>query len=257
MSCSELSATGNTRSATVSDEDVRAFYQANKDRTNQTFEQLAPQIKQYLASQHNDDAVHGFYQELRAKHGIISLLEPYRVSVPTAGPARGKATASVAIVEFADFQCPYCKQEESALRAALSKYPDDVRLVYRHLPLTQIHPNAMTAAEAAVCADRQGKFWDMHDAMFADQSALGAEALKDTAKRLGLDVDQLSKCVSDSATAQAIQADTKAADDIGIESTPYLFINGRPISGTASEEKLEALIADELRLDTSHVARAR
>jgi protein-disulfide isomerase len=231
----------------VTDDEVRAFYESNKARTSQTYEQLADQIKQYLATQHNDTATRQFYDGLRAKHGINSLLEPLRVAVAPTGPVRGKTNVPVTIVEFADFQCPYCKQEESALQAVLAKYPNEVRLVFRHLPLVQVHPDAMVAAEAAVCADHQGKFWEMHDALYADQKSLGRDAITAAAQHLGLNLDQLSGCIQDEATLRTIKADMSAADAIGITSTPYFFINGRPISGSVPTETLQNMVAEELR----------
>jgi len=231
----------------VTDAEVRAFYDANKSRTTQTFEELATPIKQYLASQHNDQATRAFYQSLRSKHAIASRLEPYRVAVGASGAVRGPANAPITIVEFGDFQCPYCQQEEATLRSVMTKYEGKVRLVFRHLPLTKIHPNAMAAAQAAVCADRQGKFWDMHDALYADQNALGADAIRDTAGKLGLDLKIFSACLSDDSTARAIDSDVSQADELGVAATPSFFINGRPLRGSVPADKFEAIIAEELQ----------
>ncbi len=236
----------------VTDDEMRAFYDSNKARTSQAYEQLSGQIRQYLATQHNDAATRQFYDRLRSKHGIVSLLQPFRVQVAATGPARGHANVPVTIVEFADFQCPYCKQEQAALQAVLAKYPNDVRLVFRHLPLVQLHPDALIAAEAAVCANRQGKFWEMHDALYADQKSLGREGVKATAQHLGLNADQFSGCIEDAATVGAVKADMAAADAIGITSTPYFFINGRPISGSVPTETLQNMVAEELRRAGGH-----
>jgi protein-disulfide isomerase len=238
----------------VTDDEVRAFYDANRSRSTLSFDQLAERIRAYLANQHNDTATRQFYAELRAKYGIRSNLTAFREQVAATGPVRGKANAPVTIVEFGDFQCPYCKQAEFTLQAILSKYPNDVRLVFRELPLTQLHPNAMVAAEAGVCADRQGKFWAMHDAMYADQGALDVAGLKATSKRLGLDADQLATCMSDGATATRIRADVQAAGELGIAGTPYFFVNGRPIDGSVPPEKFDSVIAEELARLGDHVA---
>lgn len=230
----------------VTDDEARAFYDANKDRITQTYEQVAPQVRQYLTTQRTDAAIRGFYDDLRAKHGISSELAPYRVSVAATGPVRGPSTALVTIVEFGDFQCPYCKQAESSLRTILARHPQDVRLVFRNLPLMQLHPDALIAAEAAVCADQQGKFWEMHDAMYDDQGALALNSLKGTAKRLGLDGNRFSTCLTDGSTSQALDIDAKAAQTLGLTGTPYFFINGRPIDGSVPLPKLESVITDEL-----------
>jgi protein-disulfide isomerase len=230
----------------VTDAEIRSFYDANKARTTATYEQLAPQIEQYLASQHNDGAMRTFYDGLRAKYRIRSQLKPYRVAVAPFGPSRGRTDAPITIVEFGDFQCPYCKEAESTLQAILATYPNEVRLVFRELPLTQLHPNAMVSAEAGVCADRQGKFWTMHDAMYNDQNSLDADGLKETAKRIGLDVDAFAACVSDAATTGRIAADVKAAHSLGIGATPYFFVNGRPINGSVPFQKFSSVVDDEL-----------
>lgn len=236
----------NAKVPLVTDAEVRAFYDANRARTTLTFEQLAPRIRAYLASEHNETAMRRFYDGLRAKYGIHSELAPFREDVAATGPVRGNPHAPVTIVEFGDFQCPYCKQAEPTLRAILTKYRNDVRLVFRELPLTQLHPNAMTAAEAGVCADRQGKFWPMHDRMYADQNALDIDGLKATAKRLGLNADRFAACMSDTATARQIETDMQAAGALGIGGTPYFFVNGRPLNGSVPPEKFDTVISEEL-----------
>jgi len=231
----------------VTDKEAREFYEANKERTNQTFEQLQPEITPYLANQHNTDATRRFYDDLRAKHGVVSLLEPYRQPVDAKGPARGKQGARVTVVEFADFQCPYCRQAEQTVSAILAKHPEDVRVVFRQLPLAGIHPNAIAAARTSVCADRQGKFWPMHDALYGNQSALNDAGLKETVKRIGLDPDAMAACMSDAATTQTIEEDLKAADELNITSTPYFLVNGRPVKGSVQVNQFEAIVAEELR----------
>jgi protein-disulfide isomerase len=230
----------------VTDAQAHAFYDAHTDRVAQPFAQVVAQIREYLVAQRTDAAVRSFYDGLRAKHGITSKLGPYRVDVAAIGPSRGQSDAPVTIVEFGDFQCPYCRQAESSLRTVLSRYPRQVRLVFRHLPLTQIHPNAQIAANAAVCAARQGEFWQMHDALYADQAALNRNDLDATARRLGLDTQRFSTCLSDAATVTTIAADMKAADDLGISGTPYFFVNGRPIDGSVPVEQFQEIIDSEL-----------
>ncbi|HUN74180.1 MAG TPA: thioredoxin domain-containing protein [Steroidobacteraceae bacterium] len=231
----------------VTDEEVQRFYDENRTRTRDSLEQLRPVITQYLASEHDRQAKRAFYDALRERHGIRSLLGPYRVNVAATGPVRGKDDAPVTIVEFGDFQCPYCREAEDSLRTILGRYPDQVRVVFRNLPLQSLHPNATVAAEAGVCAERQGMFWKMHDAMYQDQSALSEDALKATAKRLGLKVDGFSACLDDPQTRAQLSADRKAADELDVISTPYFFINGRPLNGSVPVERFEAVITDELR----------
>jgi predicted DsbA family dithiol-disulfide isomerase len=231
----------------VTDAEVQALYQASKDRIGQSFDAVAGPIREYLTSQHNEQASRAFYDELRRRHGIKSLLGPYRISLAATGPVRGKSTASVTIVEFGDFQCPYCRQAESVLADLLRKYPDDVRLVFRQLPLTDLHPNAMVAAEAAVCAEQQGKFWEMHDAMYGDQDSLTAPQLTATAEHLGVDKDRFSECLKDEGqTRTELGADMEAAANIGAATTPYFLIDGRPVIGLMPEADFEKIVKEEL-----------
>jgi protein-disulfide isomerase len=232
----------------VTDEETRAYYEFHKSRANgRTFEDLQPEITQYLANQHNSDATRKFYDELRAKHGVTSLLPPYRVAVAANGPVRGRDAAPVTIVEFGDFECPFCRQAEDTVRIILGMHPDNVRLVFRELPLPSLHPNALHAAEAAVCADHQGRFWPMHDALYENQSALAPDDLKSTAKRLGIDMDSFNACLGDPQTLKTIEEDAKAADALNINVTPYFLINGRPLSGSVPIDTFEALVSDELQ----------
>jgi protein-disulfide isomerase len=231
----------------VTDAEARAFFEAHKAQTSQSYAQLETTIRQHLAEQHSEAVTQAFYAELRKKHAITSLLEPYRVAVDATGPARGPVDARVTIVEFGDFQCPYCRKVESSLNAVLEKHPNDVRLVFRNLPLTDLHPDAALAARAGICADDQGKFWQMHDAMFGDQTALAAPGLLATATRLGLDQARFSSCLNDAAAAARIlDVDAQTAAELAINGTPYFFIDGIPLSGTASPEQFEQIIADEL-----------
>jgi protein-disulfide isomerase len=119
--------------------------------------------------------------------------------------------------------------------------------VFRHLPLVDIHDNALQAARAAVCAERQGKFWPVHDALFLNQDALEAPALDNMVRAQGVDMDRQSKCVAEAATMDTIDADSNAAFELGISSTPAFLVNGRLIVGSASMEELDDLIQDELR----------
>ncbi len=231
----------------VTEREAHDYYEANKERTTLSYEQLQKQISQFLADQHNSDAKRHFYDGLRAKYSIVSLLEPYRLPVDATGPALGKQSAPVTVVEFADFQCPYCRQAEATVHAILAKHPDEVRLVFRQLPLASVHPNAISAARTSVCADRQGKFWPMHDALYSDQSALSDAGLKETAQRMGLDMDKWAACMSDAATTHSIETDLRAADQLNISTTPFFLVNGRPIKGSVAVNQFEAIITEELR----------
>ena len=234
------------KGAAVTDADARKFFDANSAQINQPFEQVAPQIKDYLQKQADESARRQLLDSLRKKHQARLTLEPLRTVVSASGPQRGPDGAPVTIVEYSDFQCPFCGKFEHAIRATLEKYPKQVRLVYRQLPLPSLHPFAQKAAEASLCAENQGKFWEMHDLLFAEQDKLGAEDLKEKAKRLGLDTASFAQCLDSGTTAARVSGDVADADQLGLSSTPATFVNGRFLKGAISVEALSAIIDDEL-----------
>jgi protein-disulfide isomerase len=246
----------DVKAPAVSDAEAHALYDAHRDQVHQPYEKVESEIRQVLANRHNEATLRSFYDGLRAEHHVEANVPPYRMAVAASGPVRGKPDAPITIVEFGDFQCPFCREAEASLQTVIDKYPNDVRLVFRHMPLADLHPNAVEAARAAICADQQGKFWQMHDAMFKDQGALSADALKTTASHLGLDSQRFSSCLNNAAdTSGVLGADTKAAADLGVDSTPYFFIDGRPLRGTAPPEQFEKIIEDELSREPGNRSR--
>jgi len=227
---------------------VKAFYEQYAADIGEPLEKAAPAIKARLSSEGNEHARRTALAELGRRYSAHIVLAPFRQRIEATGPSLGAAGARVTIVEFADFQCPYCRQMVPVLKRALVQYPHDLRLVYRYMPLTDIHRDALRAAEVGFCADRQGRFWEMHDAMFADQGALDAPGLQRTADNLKLDRGALATCISSPQTLDAIRADYAAATAAGVDGTPGLFVNGRYLNGSVSYEHLAALIDDELQL---------
>jgi protein-disulfide isomerase len=230
----------------VSDADVRSFYDQRRADINQSFETAAPKIREFLEQSASEEVRHRYLDGLRKKYHVVIALEPRREPVAAEGPSRGPDDAVVAIVEFSDFQCPFCGRLEPVLVGVLAKYPRTVRLVYRNYPLPELHPQAEKAAEAGLCAKEQGKFWEMHDLLFAEQEALSAQDLKDKARRLGLDTKAFSTCIDSGKMSEAVQADVRAGEALGIQGTPGTFINGRFLSGAVDESELTAIIDDEL-----------
>jgi len=148
---------------------------------------------------------------------------------------------------FTDFQCPYCARVRTTLDQVQERYGDKVRLVVRHFPLAQIHPQAQKAAEASLCANDQGKFWPLYDAMFTNPKALAVDALKAKATELGLDGAAFAGCLDGGKYAAAVQADMKDGMAAGVTGTPAMFVNGRFISGSVPLDQVTAVIDDELR----------
>lgn len=154
----------------------------------------------------------------------------------------GRNDAPVTLIEYADFQCPYCARAHKALASLREQLGDDLCLVYRHLPLAHLHPFAEAAAEAAESAAAQGKFWEMHDALFANQVLLNPATLPDMAGNLGLDGERVRSEVGACRYRQRVQADAQAARRLGATSTPTFFINGQRYHGESDHAALAAAI---------------
>jgi protein-disulfide isomerase len=171
-----------------------------------------------------------------------------RYKVPTEGfPSLGPADAPITIVEFSDFQCPFCGRfYQDTYQPLLDAYPGKIRFVYRHLPLTSIHPNAMPAAEASMCANEQGKFWEFHNAMFADQTSLGPDFYVQIAQNLGLDMTAFQDCLANDKYSAEIQKDSDFALNLGVNSTPTFFINGLAVVGAQPLDVFKQVIDKEL-----------
>jgi protein-disulfide isomerase len=159
---------------------------------------------------------------------------------------RGNAAAVVSIVEFGDFQCPYCRAVQPVLEQLLQKYAGRVSISFRDLPLRQIHPQAQQAAEAARCVGDQGKFWEYHDALYASQAKLGAADLLDQARAIGADTGQFQECLNSGKFRTQIQKDVEAAALAGVNATPMFFINGIQFSGAQPLSAFESVIGPEL-----------
>ena len=223
-----------------------AFYDSQRPYVAQAFEAVQPQIIEFLQGEDTEQAHARYFQSLRDKYHVELLWEPLREPAAPVGPQRGSRDARVTIVEFSDFQCPYCGKLAPILQQ-LQAADGSVRVIFRNLPLRSLHPNAELAAQAGVCANAQGKFWEMHDAMYADQKGLGRDGLRQKAKQVGLDAKAFEDCLASPQTTAQIRADEDAAEQLGLTSTPSSFVNGRFVSGAMPLYKWQALIDDELR----------
>jgi protein-disulfide isomerase len=175
----------------------------------------------------------------------ISLLPP-RVDIAAVGPFLGPESAPVTIIEFSDFQCPYCRRASTVLKELAERYPDEVKIVYRHLPLTRLHPQARAAALAATCADEQGGFWPYHDMLFENPRAMGDDDLGRYAEEVGLERAPFDECLASGRNAPLVDADMEAAQSVGITGTPGFVINGILVFGLQSTERFDELIQAEL-----------
>lgn len=172
----------------------------------------------------------------------------YDVDVADA-PTRGNAKAVVTIVEWSDFQCPFCNRVAPTLAQIEKEYGDKVRIAFKHMPLS-IHPQAPQAHAAAEAAHRQGKFWEMHDRIFANQRDLSVETLERYAKEIGLDMNRFKRDVAASDVLKRIEEDMQQASKLGVTGTPAFFINGKFLSGAQPFPNFKRLIDSALEKDS-------
>lgn len=176
----------------------------------------------------------------------IRLEEPRLPSVSGGdSPSIGVKEAAVTIIEFSDFQCPYCRESHGILKHLLQDYRNEVRLVFKHLPL-DIHAEAFTSARAAFCAGAQGLFWQYHDALFT-APALSSEGFSRAAADLGLSLPRFKACVGSEASSAAVRKDMREAQQMGINSTPTFIVNGKLLRGAIGFEEFKAVIERELK----------
>jgi predicted DsbA family dithiol-disulfide isomerase len=251
VTAAELLATEVTgKTPAVTDADIDAWFEENKARLrNQTKEQLGDQIRSFLEQQRAFDRRSEFMQELRKEHEVKLLLEPRRIEIDLANATwKGNEDAPITVVEFSDFQCPACQGFNPTVSQLLKAYPEQVRVAFLQLPLRSIHPKAQKAAEASLCARDQDKFWEMHDAMFADQRKLEVADLKASARQIGLDGEKFDACLDGDTYKAVVDADFNQATALGATGTPSVFVNGRVVSPgrVPSIQMLSALVEDEL-----------
>jgi protein-disulfide isomerase len=226
----------------VGDEEIAAFYEENRAALgDDTLEQARDRIRNYLAAEREGEVQQG----LREQAAVTIRLEPPRMEIAADGPSKGPENARVTIIGFSDFQCPYCRQALTALKEVLEKYPDDVRLVFRNFAIRS-HRRAYAAAEAALCAAEQERFWPYHDMLFANPRALEDEDLLRYAEELGLEAARFEQCVADGEYRGQVEAETHEARSMGISGTPAFLINGLLLSGARPAEDFYRVIDAEL-----------
>ena len=169
------------------------------------------------------------------------------VPIPTLGsPTTGPANARVVLVEFSDFQCPYCVKAVEKINAVLKAYPKDVRLIFKQYPL-ESHPQASISAAAALAAHNQGKFWQMHDILFANRTKLSRPNILGWAAQIGLDMKRFNADLDSDAIKKAVVRDTQDGDKAGVEGTPTVFIDGQRYNGELALEAIKPVIDGELK----------
>ncbi|MGH7146850.1 MAG: thioredoxin domain-containing protein [Nitrospiraceae bacterium] len=234
----------------VTETEIETVYQANRSNSqgneNERKEKIRASLQQRkLAAQREQ-----YVKALRAKGNVVDRLQPppiLRVEVATDGaPIRGEKDAVVTVVEFSDFHCPFCKRVQPTLSQLLDRYPGKVKLAFRDFPLGQLHPQASRAAEAARCAQDQGKFWEYHDVLFAQAPKAAEDDLNHYGEQVGLDSKEFTNCLFQSIHHEAVQRDLDEGSRLGVEGTPAFFINGRFLSGAQPLEEFVRMIDEEL-----------
>ncbi|MEE2960951.1 MAG: thioredoxin domain-containing protein [Myxococcota bacterium] len=233
------------------DEEIKAFFETRvkpQVGPTATLEKFRERIVGFLGAEADKKILDGYFTGLKAAANIkITLTKPDRprVEIAKSGPSKGQANAPITIVEFADFECPYCSQMGSRLSKVVDTYPGKVQVFYKHFPLA-FHKNARKAAEASLCADEQKAFWKFHDVLYANQRGLGDDKYADFAKEAGLDEASFQACMSSGKFKKQVEADYQEGKKIGVQGTPSVYINGL-LTKKLEPEQLITAVADELK----------
>lgn len=234
-----------------SDAEVQKFYDDRKSPDAPPLEMVKPQVVAAIQRERAEGAIRSIIDELKKGAGVKESLPdvrpaPVDLTAPAYTAVAGKKGSKVQVVEFADFECPYCSKAADTLSELKAKYGDRVEFSFRHFPLS-FHPNARKAGEYAQCAAQQGKFWQMHDEIFKHQSSVAEEDMKRHATTIGLDQGKLDACLASGTGAKEVEQDYQKGLQVGIEGTPSFFLNGRPYTGNPTVEGLSAAIEDALQ----------
>ncbi|MCB1213845.1 MAG: thioredoxin domain-containing protein [Deltaproteobacteria bacterium] len=234
--------------ADVGDEEAQAFYEKNKPRfQGRPYSQVAGDIKNQLKSNQVRIFQSNLMERLNENAEIEVYLEPERVQVSVDDdPSRGSKDAPVTIIEFTDYQCPYCAKVRPTLAQVRKEYGDKIHYVLRDFPLS-FHKDAPKAAEAASCAGDQGKYWEYSELLWKNQKALQPNKLKEYAKQVGLDADKFGQCLDKNTYAGEVRKDMRDGSQAGVTGTPAFFINGLKLSGAQPLSSFKKVIDSELK----------
>jgi protein-disulfide isomerase len=212
-------------------------------------EKIKEQIMAFLGANKKKEKVQAYLAKLSKSHPVEVYFKAPRLKDVQVGeaPIAGGQNAKVTIIEFSDFQCPFCKIAAETVGELKTKYGNKVKLAFRHFPLN-IHPQARPTSEASMCVNEQSvaKFWKFHDLAFQNQKALDAASLEKYAKEVGANVEKFKECMSSKKFAKAVQDDMAYGEKLGLKSTPTFFINGRLVSGALPLDKFSEIVDEEL-----------
>lgn len=243
-----------TAKSVVTTADTDSLWEEVKDRAKgATKEQVMTQLQQMAAQRKAESRASLYERELFKKHNVSFVgLQPARkvVPIPPDAPILGPVDAPITIVEFTDYQCPYCQQAQQYVDRVMATYKDKVRLVYQEFPL-DFHGQAKPAGVAARCAGEQGKFWEMHAGLLRSPGSFDAADLQRRAVGLGIDPAKFNACVASGKYDAVIQKAIDNGRSVGVTGTPTFFLNGRAFSGAQPFEVFERMIEEELAMAAS------
>lgn len=242
-----LKAEVDAKVAPVQDADVKQLFDnSGLAQRGASMEQFRPQITRSIRERRAAERKGQFVDELRGKATVRVVLKEPRteVAVPADAPALGPANAPVTMVEFLDYQCPYCHRVQGVVDQVLARYPDKIRFVHRDFLLG--NPRSLPAARAARCAGEQGKFWEYHRQLLSDPRHEDAD-LQRRAAGLGLDTGRFTTCVASNRHDPAIESASEQGRTVGVSGTPTFFINGRRVVGVKPLDELSRMIEEELK----------
>ncbi|MFO1519501.1 MAG: thioredoxin domain-containing protein [bacterium] len=232
----------------VSDKEVEDFYKQNQARLGgKTLDELKTQIAAQLKARKASVYRNNFIDRLTAKADINVYIERPRVDVAAGNsPSKGPASAPVTVIEFTDYQCPFCAKARPTIKELVDSYKNDVHYVVRNFPL-DFHPFAKKAAVAALCADQQKKYWDFSQKMWDNQKALDVDSLKKYAEEVKLDMKKFNECLDGDKTLADVSKDQQEGAKAGVSGTPAFFINGQALTGAQPIEAFKKMIDQELK----------
>ncbi|MBI3018327.1 MAG: thioredoxin domain-containing protein [Deltaproteobacteria bacterium] len=233
----------------VSNKDIDKFYEQQKEHLKGTKEQYEERIRNFLQNEHQKEAYEKYVERLKkTARAQVYLEKPERPRVTlnlTPAPLKGGENAKVKIVEFSDFECPFCGGLTKTVDKVLKKYGRAVNLTFKAFPLSR-HANAVLAHQASLCAHDQGKFWPFHDKLFENQQNLQRADLEKYAENLKLDLAKFKQCLDSGEKFAKIQKELLEGQEAGVRSTPTLFINGKIVVGNVPQKAIEDVVNEEL-----------
>jgi predicted DsbA family dithiol-disulfide isomerase len=234
--------------------EVTTWYNENQHRVGgRPLEMVRPQIADHLRNERSTAAALALERRLNQERKVVIHFEPFRFELSNDdAPYLGGRNAGVTLAVFSDFQCPYCARFAATLHRLHEEFGDDLKIVYRQFPLTSIHPHAFKAAEASLCAHDQGRFWEVHDAMFAQPARLAVGELKSLAAEVELDQRRFDTCLDSGRYAEQVQNDMAEGRAVGVTGTPALLVNGIPLAPGAQPFEI---VAEAVRNELARVRR--